>query len=568
MAGTQLRAADFKKLIAETAAALRRRIEAEVTGLDDSPGAVAQRRAKALAPDGYRFFVETYFPHYIRGGGPSRLHAWLFERLPTVINRAGSGCEAIAAPRGEAKSTLCSQLLPLWTTARAVKHYVIIAMDAFDQAALMVEAIKAELEANPRLALDFPEMCGQGRLWREGVIVTANGVKIEAVGSGKRLRGRRHGPHRPDLVVLDDIENDENVRSPDQRNKLESWIDKAVGNLGGAGGGLDQIFIGTILHYDSVLARKLRHPLWHGVKFQSVIRWPDRLDLWERWREILANDGAGAAESFRLAQGAAMTEGAEVSWPGVRPFPDLMILRARIGDAAFDSEQQNDPISESDALFGKITFWVERQRDWIFLGACDPSLGKANKGRDPSALLVGGFSRETGKLDVIEALIRRRLPDLIIEDIIALQAEYHCLRWAVESVQFQEFFRTELVKRSAARGVPVPAVPVVPIADKSLRIERLQPHVANGLIRLSPAQTGLIDQMRHYPLVDHDDGVDALEMLWTLAVTGAGQGKPMAARNGRTTAAAISGYLGGQAGERPSGVRGAVGLMRAFIRRP
>ncbi len=146
------------------------------------------------------------------------------------------------------------------------------------------------------------------------------------------------------------------------------------------------------------------------------------------------------------------------------------------------------------------------------------SLGKQNRGRDPSALLVGGLNRETGILDVVEARIARRLPDKIIEDVIALQREHRCLVWGVEAVQFQEFFRTELVRRSAERGVPVPAVPIMTKSDKALRIESLQPHVANGLIRFHPSQTVLLDQLRHFPKGDHDDGPDCLEMLWVLAI--------------------------------------------------
>jgi predicted phage terminase large subunit-like protein len=92
----------------------------------------------------------------------------------------------------------------------------------------------------------------------------------------------------------------------------------------------------------------------------------------------------------------------------------------------------------------------------------------------------------------------------------------------VETVQFQEFLKTELVKRSAAQGVPVPARGVQPIADKLLRIESLQPHVANGLIRLHPSQVTLIEQLRHFPKADHDDGPDALHMLWMAAQSGAG----------------------------------------------
>lgn len=509
---------EFRDLIAGVAEDLRKRVEAEVTGLDDNPAAIAERRARALAPDGYEFFARTYFPHYIKSKSSSSLHSYLFKRLPEIIADPQGQNDAIAAPRGEAKSTHCSQLFPLWCITRGVKNYILIIMDAFDQAASMLEAIKVELEANPRLKLDFPEICGQGRVWKEGVCVTANGKKVQAFGSGKRLRGLRHGPARPDLVVLDDIENDENVRRVEQRDKTESWVDKAVANVGAADGSLDQLYIGTILHYDSVLARKLRNPLWRSIKLASIRQWPDRMDLWEKWEELLRNDGLDAALEYFSKNREEMERGSEVSWPEVRPLHALMQLRVRIGIAAFDAEQQNDPISSDDALFGKITFWVERLSDWVFFGACDPSLGKNNKGRDPSALLVGGLNRETGILDVVEASIRRRLPNRVISDIIAFQDEYKCVRWAVEAIQFQEFFRTQLVEQSAKLLIPVPAIPVQPQTDKALRIECIQPHVSNGIIRLHPRQSVLIEQMRHYPMVEHDDGLDALEMLWSIAL--------------------------------------------------
>lgn len=203
-----------------------------------------------------------------------------------------------------------------------------------------------------------------------------------------------------------------------------------------------------------------------------------------------------------------------------------MILRARDGHDTFDSEYQNDPVSGEDAPFANcILFWVDHSRDWVFYGACDPSLGKFGAQRDPSAIGVDGYNRATGVLDVIEAKIAKRLPDRIIEDIIALQGEYHCLAWAIEAVQFQEFLRTELVKRSAQRGIPVPARAVTPHADKALRIESLQPHMANGLIRLHADQRTLIEQLRHWPKADHDDGPDMLQMLWAIchrAAAGAG----------------------------------------------
>ena len=122
----------------------------------------------------------------------------------------------------------------------------------------------------------------------------------------------------------------------------------------------------------------------------------------------------------------------------------------------------------------------------------------------------------TGILDVVEARIKKRLPSVIISDTIEMQRQYGCLCWSVEAVQFQEFLRTELVRQSAELGVPVPAMPVIPHADKILRIESLQPWMFNGLIRLHPSQVTLIEQLRHFPKADHDDGPDGLHMLWAL----------------------------------------------------
>ncbi len=534
----KLSAKEASNDLAAYAAQLRQRIEAEVSGF--SPDPVERARRIARAHDDFDFFVNTYFPHYIRSPHKSELHKYLFARLPEIVSSEKSETDAIAAPRGEAKSTLVSQLFVLWCLVTGRKRYPVIVMDSIDQAYPMLEAIKAELEFNPRLQMDFPEACGQGRVWQAGTIVTRNDAKVQVAGSGKKLRGLRHGPYRPDLCVLDDIENDEQVRNPDQRDKLQSWLSKTVLPLGGAGAKYDVVYIGTILHYDSVLNRTLANKLWRSAKFKALLKWPDHMAFWERWEELLRNDGEAVADAFYTAHRAEMDAGSVCSW-AARPLLTLMKIRARDGHDTFDSEYQNDPVAGDNAPFAKvISFWVNRLSNWLFFGAIDPSLGKQGASRDPSALLVGGLNRETCILDVVEAAIKKRLPDRIIEDAIAFQRQYRCLLWSVETVQFQAFLYSELIKRSAAAGIPFPARAVTPIADKLLRIESLQPHMANGLIRLHPSQTTLIDQLRHFPKADHDDGPDALHMLWALATSGFGT--PGIASRPRPSRVNLQGY--------------------------
>lgn len=516
---------EFTQSLKQLAAQLRRTIEAEVIGFASDPVAIAERRKKVFDPqNGYEFFVQTYFPHYVRTASQSQLHRFLFFRLPQMLQSKESQAQAVAAPRGEAKSTLVTQLFTLWCIVTHRKHYIVLVMDSIDQAYPMLEAVKAELEFNPRLAMDFADACGQGRVWQAGTVVTANDIKVQVAGSGKKLRGLRHGAFRPDLVVLDDIENDEQVRNPAQRDKLETWLKSAVLHLGGVGQKFDVVYIGTILHYDSVLNRTLNNPMWHSMKFKAMLRWPERMDLWDEWEAILRNNGAagaGMAQAFYEANKAEMERGAQTSW-AARGVLDLMKIRVRDGHEAFDSELQNDPVSSENAPFANaMRFWTELPPDLVYFGALDPSLGKAGASRDPSAILVGGYQRSTGKLFVVCAQIKKRLPDLIIEDVIRLHVQYRCALWFVETVQFQEFLKDELVKRSAARGNPVPCRAVKPIVDKLLRIETLQPHMANGLIWLHDTQATLIEQLRHFPKAAHDDGPDALQMLWAGATSNA-----------------------------------------------
>ncbi|MBF0263489.1 MAG: phage terminase large subunit, partial [Magnetococcales bacterium] len=452
-------------------------------------------------------------------------------------------------------STLVSQIYTLWRVVTGRSHYVCIVMDAYDQAAMMLEAVKVELEANQRLAMDFPQASGAGRLWQEGVILTRGGAKIQVFGSGKRMRGLRHGAHRPDLVICDDLENDENVRSRAQRDKLEGWFKKTVLKLGPPDDSMHAVVIGTVLHHDSLLSRLLRDPMWESRRFAAILRWPDRMDLWERWEAILKAEGETEADRYYQENRKAMEAGAEVSWPAMRPLVTLMKIRARDGRDAFDSELQNTPLAEN-ATFATLLFWAALPARLVFFGAVDPSMGKSGGRGDPSAILVGGLDRETGKLYVIEADIQRRTPDKIIARVVQLQKEYGCLDWSVESVQFQEYFKDELVRQSASLGIPVPARGVKPSSDKALRISSLQPHIANGLILLHQGHTTLIEQLQHFGESDsHDDGPDALHMLWAAAQ--AGQQKIEFMSGGARFSGRIS-------GERSFNGSGGLGFMRGF----
>lgn len=534
---------EFKDSIQQKAEELARWIDLSVDAFPTDPAAKRDRLARVRGDDGFRFFLETYLPHYVKGE-PSLFHKAVFRLGPEILAGAKGARELLIAPRGSSKSTHLSLGFALYCIMLGEKRYILEVCDVYAQAALLIEAIKAELTTNIRLQSDFPDACGAGRVWREGEIVTANNIRVEGLGALQKLRGRRHGPHRPDLMFFDDLENDEQVRSPEQRQKLENWVHRAALQVGPPDGSMDVVWVGTVLHFDAVLVRASKKPMWRVTEFQAIVRWPDRMDLWEQFEEVYQNDGEPAARAFYAARKAEMDAGAIVNWPSVQPLLELMLKRAESHDA-FQTEYQNKPISEGNP-FGELTWWVQVRRDLVFFGAIDPSLGRKSKGRDPSAILIGGLDRLTGTMDVVEASIRRRLPDLIIADTIALQREYGCVLWFVEAIQFQEFLRTSLMTEAAKQGVGISAVPITPSSDKDLRIERLQPPISAGLIRLHQGQKTLIDQLQQWPNADHDDGPDCLDMLWQNAlrysggIGGLGGGSIMTA--GRSNSDVMRGY--------------------------
>ena len=182
------------------------------------------------------FFGRAYFPHYFSRPSPE-FHRELdniwqqgvlkgeYPITPAKvkqISRMNGTKRVVAAPRGHAKSTSLTFKGSIHAIVYEYKHYPIIISDSSEQAEGFLDNIRVEFEENEALREDFGNLVG--KVWRSNVLITSTNIKVEAIGSGKKIRGRKHRNWRPDLLVLDDIENDENVRTPEQRKKLESWF--------------------------------------------------------------------------------------------------------------------------------------------------------------------------------------------------------------------------------------------------------------------------------------------------------------------------------------------------------
>jgi hypothetical protein len=123
--------------------------------------------------------------------------------------------------RGGGKSTLAEEALVLAAAMKLVRNVLIIGSNS-DRANDRLRAIKHELETNELLIELYGDL--RGPVWNEGRIVLANGVCLQAFGRGQALRGVKHHDARPDSCFVDDVEEDEHVRSPEARQETLRWF--------------------------------------------------------------------------------------------------------------------------------------------------------------------------------------------------------------------------------------------------------------------------------------------------------------------------------------------------------
>ena len=497
---------------------------------------------KELAAFDLAYFGRAYLPHYFTRKSPA-FHEELDElwssgvmkgknpfRDAKEIARLDGSQQAIAAPRGHAKTTNFTFKDTLHAVLYQYKHYPILLSDSSEQAEGFLDDIKTELEDNPHILEDFGILKGD-KVWRSSVILTKTGIKLEAIGSGKKIRGRRHRNWRPDLLVLDDIENDENVNTPEQRKKLKSWFDKAVSKAGDTY--TDIMYIGTILHYDSLLSRVLINPTYRTKKYRAVLSFATNTALWEEWERIYTNlfdeDHEANAWTFFQANEKEMLEGTQVLWEEKNPYYKLMQKRLSEGEASFNSELQNDPIDPENADFSEewLDYYEPELMDfskpnYLLVGANDPSLGK-NKKADTSTIIDLALDLNTGYMYVLGASVEKRKPDVIIDDVIETHRRYKrdlkkgYYKFGVETVQFQYFFKDVMAAKALEAGEYIPIEEIQSIANKELRIRSLQPFVKNKWIKFNRNHKELIKQLTEFPMGANDDAPDGLQMAVSLA---------------------------------------------------
>jgi hypothetical protein len=182
----------------------------------------AAKAKREQGPQGLLDWARRYLPDHFKAA-PSAMHQWIADQLEQMTAERGVKLNVLG-PRCSAKSTVVTLAYVLRTALEGREPYIWILSDTKAQAYAHLENLKAELVDNELLAAAYPRAAGRGPVWRAGTIVLCNGVTIDALSTGQRIRGRRRREHRPTLIVCDDLQNDSHIDSAPMRERSRTWF--------------------------------------------------------------------------------------------------------------------------------------------------------------------------------------------------------------------------------------------------------------------------------------------------------------------------------------------------------
>jgi predicted phage terminase large subunit-like protein len=503
------------------------RLSLEVTPFWPESEDKQEQRLKRAATDPL-YFCRTYLPHYF-SHAPAPFHyelVALLERQPakgeaplkplaaTVgmmsqspapesrkpkpktpkATRGAAPTEVVvpavvAAPREFAKTTVCAFGYVLHQICFGRRRFIIIGSDTDDLASDLTGYLYLELLYNERLLQDFGELAKANKSVDD--FVTLNDIRVKSRGRGQRLRGLKHRQWRPDLIILDDLENDLNVRNPEIVQQILDWVKSAVYPALDAGGNL--MVIGTILRWKSALHLMLTSQDEPYCHFRRRI--------------------------YRAHQ-----ENGSSLWEARHPVARLKMQKQLMGTVAFNREKMNEPAPESGFFQEEWIHYyhpdILKDRDLVVAGFFDPSL-ETGAASDYKAVVTVGWERQEMVFYVMDAFIQKTTLEQTLRAIFNRHQEYCYQVLGVEDNLFQRLLLKEFDRLGQERGQLLPLKGVTHRIAKETRVASLSPLLERGRIRFIRGHSDqelLIEQLLYFPSRTlHDDGPDALEGAIRLA---------------------------------------------------
>lgn len=452
-------------------------------------------RIKKVRGD-YAAFVAYYFPHYTVNPetGKTTPCADFHIKAANKVKKERNLKAVFKWHRGAAKSTHLDIFIPLWLKCQEVKqlNVMVLVGKSEDNANTLLADIQAELQFNQRYIHDFGQQYNNGS-WEDGEFVTKDGTAFFARGRGQSPRGLRYRSHRPDYIVIDDLDDDELCESPARVTRLTNWVKEALfGALDGGRGRF--IMVGNLIAKNSVLAN------------------------------IAATDGV------HVSQVNIWDKNGNVSWAAKWTPDEVKAIERFQGYRSFQKEYMNNPITEG-AVF---------RQDWIKWGKLpdlkkfeelvlyiDPSFKGTTKNDYKAAKLWGKVGSQ---LWHIKAFVRQcSVAEMVrwLYDLYEWSLEKGiAIKWYMEANFMQDTTLDEFRREGDLRGYQLPiSGDKRKKPDKFQRVEAISPLWERGFVTYNedekndPDMLAGIDQTLAFEkgMRGHDDAPDADEgAIWYL----------------------------------------------------
>jgi predicted phage terminase large subunit-like protein len=443
--------------------------------------AIIRKARRERAKNDILFFAQYYLSHILQNETPL-FHKEILRLLQTE-NRLG-----IAAPRGFAKSTITQIIYGIHCLLFNKGEDILIISQSSVFANDYLRKVKMEFENNERLKNDFGMLLQWGekeskRWTADHIVIQQDGnvfSQAKARGRGCQVRGLR-----PTKVICDDLENEEQVRSEEQRKFLREWFLGSLLNTLK----LDQqlIVIGTILHPLALIAEII-----------------DKKDTFEKWE----------TRKYKAL------ENGKSLWPSRFPVKDLLARKAEIGTYAFESEYQNNPISSDTCLWKPdwIKTYEKRPKMEKVFAALDPATS-TKESSDYSAIVVMGIG-EDGNIYEVHSLRGHWGMWELIDKIIDVQKKFQPIRFGIEEGALTNIIRPVLIKKTEqdkSLRIPLESISLGRYTGEQRKIKQATDKYSRALSVIHYWEQGavylknqdLIDEISTFPTGQHDDFVDA-----------------------------------------------------------
>ena len=310
-------------------------------------------------------------------------------------------------------------------------------------------------------------------------------------GAGQQIRGLLFHRYRPDLIVCDDLETSEGVRSEEQREKLWDWFLEDVCNSVDRGSkDWKIIVVGTVLHEDSLLVRLLEDPEWASVQLSICDD-----DLNSNWPDFIPTSEVKALhESFKR--------------------------KGKLD--SFYREYRNIPVSTEDATFKQEYFKTYDEgnlrasgedRNFANVVIIDPA--KTVKMHSADSAIVGvGVDRESQKIYFRDCVAGKFYPDELYDHAFDMVKRLNARILAIEVTSLNEFIVQPIKNEMRLRNLHPIFMELKARAKKEDRIAGLVPYYRQGFVYHNASVSGGLEtQLMSFPRSRRLDIMDAFAYI-------------------------------------------------------